>query len=106
MIISVISSAHDVMEADSFVANVSHNVIPLLIARLGSRVNLLGLMALNGLFKIIASKMLIRLSLVFLNLVQRLLEDIEYLVLNIGSKLRVLTIKDLDRLVDCSLDIV
>lgn len=48
MIISVISSAHDVMEADSFVTYIFQEIVPLLIARLGSSVHLLRLMALNG----------------------------------------------------------
>lgn len=107
MIISVISSAHYVMEAYSFVTNVFQEVIPLLVTWLGSSsAHLLRLMKLRGILKTVASEVLIHFYWVFLNLVQRLMEDAENLLLSSSSNIRVLTIKHLYGLLNCSFNIV
>ena len=107
MIISVIASAHYVMEAYSFVTNIFQEVVPLLVTWLGSSsIHLLRLMNFRGILKTIASEILIHFSRAFLNLVQRLLEDVENLLLSSSSNIRVLTIKHLYGVLNGSFDIV
>ena len=107
MIISVIASAHYVMEANSFVTNIFQEVVPLLVTWLGSSsVHLLRLVNLRGILKTIASEVLVHFSLAFLNMVQRLLEDVENLLLSSCSNVRVLTIKHLYGLLNGSFDIM